>query len=400
MNQRSALPSLLADVGRINLLGTKMLLHKKSTALLPTQARLLCLLLFALQASPLAAVRIRLNTFNDVVQIATGDNLVQMSDGVIRGDDNYSSINGFRLDDVGDTAGRYLRDNSLFSVTLTGYQHGQTITLPVKLGRTTFNTRSSRYSTFAEHTTVVNNGCVSIQPDNVNLYAGEQTIDIDPGNDISRNCTGSTVEFRYTNIRPAQGIRREVLLDLPSMMRSEAYQQLPPDLYWVNTNITNLEHWQGRVGASHDFPLPLDIGIRKQAYFTGLFLPSTTLPLKISYVDQQIRGYAAMPITLRGAFDPQFGRVRLSAQSSNRFALVNDSGSGEIPYQVATVVNQRRYPLNNNRSANAPIIVDNLNDVRQIPLMLEVTFAQPRSQINVAGSYRDNLTLIAEVPFI
>ncbi|MGY0161635.1 hypothetical protein [Edwardsiella tarda] len=225
-----------------------------------------------------------------------------------------------------------------------------------------------------------------------------QTVDIDPGNNIRQNCTGSTVEYRYRDIQPVQGIRREVLFDLPAMMRSEAYQRLPPDLYFVQTHIANLEHWQARVGGSRDFPLPLDINIRKQAYFSGLSLPSTSMPLKVTYVGQRVRGSASMPITLRGAFDPQFGKVRLSAQSSGGFSL--RSGSGAIPYQAEAVVNQQRYALNERSSASAPIILRNLNDVRQIPLRLEVTFDQPRSQISVSGSYRDNLTLIAEVPLI
>ncbi|WP_438288524.1 fimbrial protein [Edwardsiella tarda] len=362
------------------------------------RARWLGFLLGASIAPPLGAVRIGINTFNDVAQISYGDNVVQIDGGIIRADDGYSSINGFRLDDVGDSAGRHWRDNSLFSVTLTGYQHGQTIQLPIKLGRTTFNTRSTRYSSFDDHTTVVNNGCVNIQPNNINTAPGEQTIDIDPGNDISRNCTGNTVEFRYSNIQPAQGIRREVLFDLPTMMRSEAYQRLPPDLYFIRTDISGLEHWQARVGSSRDFPLNLNINIRKQAYFSGISLPSTSLPLRITYVDQRVRGSASMPITLQGAFDPQFGRVRLSARSSGSFSLRN--GRNEIPYQAAAVVNQQRYVLNDGSRARAPIVLSNLNDVRQIPLQLEVTFDQPRSQIGGSGSYRDNLTLIAEVPLV
>ncbi|ELM3723138.1 fimbrial protein [Edwardsiella piscicida] len=375
------------------------MLSKKTKCLSAmARARWLGFLLGASIAPPLSAVSIGVNTFNDVAQIAYGDNVVQIDGGIIRANDGYSSINGFRLDDVGDSAGRHFRDNSLFSVTLTGYQHGQTIQLPIKLGRTTFNTRSTRYSSFDDHTTVVNNGCVNIQPDNVNAAPGEQTIDIDPGNDISRNCTGNTVEFSYRNIQPAQGIRREVLFDLPTMMRSEVYQRLPPDLYFIRTNISGLEHWQARVGGSRDFPLPLSINIRKQAYFTGISLPATTLPLRVTYADQRVRGSASMPITLQGAFDPQFGRVRLSARSSGSFSLRN--GSSEIPYRAEAVVNQQRYALNDGSNASAPVVLGNLNDVRQIPLQLEVTFDSPRSQISVSGSYRDNLTLIAEVPFV
>lgn len=105
-----------------------------------------------------------------------------------------------------------------------------------------------------------------------------------------------------------------------------------------------------------------------------------------------------MPITLQGAFDPTFGQVRLSARSSGGFSL--RSGSSEVPYRAEAVVNQRRYALNDGSSASAPVVLGNLNDVRQIPLQLEVTFDSPRSQISVSGSYRDNLTLIAEVPLV
>ncbi|WP_438334475.1 fimbrial protein [Edwardsiella tarda] len=374
-----------------------MLLNKKQRRSLPARTRLICLLLGTSMPPPLGAVRIGINAYSDTATIAYGDRVTAIDGGIIRGDDGYSSINGFRLDDVGDTAGRHYRDNSLFTVTLTGYQHGHTIQLPVKLGRTTFNTRSVSSNTFNDNH-VVNNGCVRVEPSSSDGPARVQTVDIDPGNNIRQNCTGSTVEFRYRDIQPVQGIRREVLFDLPAMMRSEAYQRLPPDLYFVQTHIANLEHWQARVGGSRDFPLPLDINIRKQAYFSGLSLPSTSMPLKVTYVGQRVRGSASMPITLRGAFDPQFGKVRLSAQSSGGFSL--RSGSGAIPYQAEAVVNQQRYALNERSSASAPIILRNLNDVRQIPLRLEVTFDQPRSQISVSGSYRDNLTLIAEVPLI
>ncbi|SPW25475.1 Uncharacterised protein [Edwardsiella tarda] len=238
--------------------------------------------------------------YNDDVRTAYGDNIVQIDGGIIRADDGYSSITGFRLDDSGDNAGRQIRDNSLFSVTLTGYQHGHTIELPVKLGRTTFNTRSTRYSYFIDNNQVINNGCVRLEPSDPNAPRGIQTVDIDPGNNISQNCSGKTVEFRYTDIKPSQGIRREVLFDLPTMIRREAYQRLPPDLYFVDTNITGLERWSARVGSSRDFPLPLSIRIRKQAYFSGISLPSTSLPLRITYVDQRVRGSASMPITLQG----------------------------------------------------------------------------------------------------
>lgn len=377
-----------------------MLLNKKKRLSLPARMRLLCLLLGTSMAPPLGAVRIGINTYSDTAIISYGDRVTAIDGGIIRADDGYSSINGFRLDDVGDTVGHHHRDNSLFTVTLTGYQHGQTIPLSIKLGRTTFDTHSVRSTFFPDDSssTVVNNGCARIEPSSTNVSVGNQTIDIDPGNNIRRNCTGRTVEFRYINIQPAQGIRREVLFDLPAMMRSEAYQRLPPDLYFIETNIANLEHWQARVGGSRDFPLPLTIKIRKQAYFSGISLPSTNMPLKVTYAGQRIRGSASMPITLRGAFDPQFGRVRLSAQSSGGFSL--RSGGGAIPYQATAVVNQQRYALNERSRASAPIVLSNLNDVRQIPLRLEVTFDQPRSQIGVSGSYRDNLTLIAEVPLV
>ncbi|MGY0155218.1 fimbrial protein [Edwardsiella tarda] len=374
-----------------------MLLNKKLHLSLTARTRLLCLLLGISMGPPLGAVRIGVNAYSDTTTIAYGDRVTVIDGGIIRGDDGYSSINGFRLDDVGDTAGRHYRDNSLFTVTLTGYQYGHTIQLPVKLGRTTFDTRSVNSGSFNDNH-VVNNGCVRVEPSSIDGPPIVQTVDIDPGNNIRRNCTGSTIAFRYRDIRPAQGIRREVLLDLPTLMRSEAYQRLPPDLYSIHTNITNLEHWQARVGGSRDFPLPLAISIRKQAYFSGLSLPSTSMPLKVTYAGQRVRGSASMPITLRGTFDPQFGKVRLSAQSSGGFSL--RSGSGAIPYQAEAVVNQQRYALNERSSASAPIILSNLNDVRQIPLRLEVTFDQPRSQISVSGSYRDNLTLIAEVPLI
>ncbi|MGG5413609.1 fimbrial protein [Edwardsiella tarda] len=364
------------------------------------RARWLGFLLGASIAPPLGAVQIGINTFNDVAQIVYGDNVVQIDGGIIRADDGYSSINGFRLDDVGDSAGRHSRDNSLFSVTLTGDQHGQTIQLPIKLGRTTFNTRSIIKAWFSDRTQAVNNGCIRIEPAiSTGASAIEQTVDIDPGNNISQNCSGVSAEFRYRDIKPAQGIRREVLFDLPSIMHSEAYQRLPPDLYFFRGNVSGLERWLPRVGSSsRDFPLPLNINIRKQAYFSGLSLPATTLPLRVTYADQRVRGSASIPITLQGAFDPQFGRVRLSARSSGSFSLRN--GRNEIPYQAAAVVNQQRYVLNDGSRASAPIVLSNLNDVRQIPLQLEVTFDQPRSQIGGSGSYRDNLTLIAEVPLV
>ncbi|EKS7779697.1 fimbrial protein [Edwardsiella piscicida] len=375
------------------------MLSKKIKRLSVTaRTRWLCFLLSVSIVSPLWAVQIGVNTYNDIARIAYGDNINTIDGGIIRANDGYSSITGFQLNDVGDSAGRHFRDNSLFSVTLTGYQHGQTIQLPVKLGQTTFNTRSNRATYFYDNNTVVNNGCVSIEPSTINLPIGEQTVDIVPGNNISQNCSGNSVEFRYTDIKPAQGIRREVLFDLPSMMRTEAYQRLPPDLYFFHGSVSGLEHWKARVGGSRDFPLPLTINIRKQAYFTGLSLPATTLPLRVTYADQRVRGSASMPITLQGAFDPTFGQVRLSARSSGSFSL--RSGSSEVPYRAEAVVNQRRYALNDGSSASAPVVLGNLNDVRQIPLQLEVTFDSPRSQISVSGSYRDNLTLIAEVPLV
>ncbi|WP_392420635.1 fimbrial protein [Edwardsiella piscicida] len=375
------------------------MLSKKIKRLSVTaRTRWLCFLLSVSIVSPLWAVRIGVNTYNDIARIAYGDNIDTIDGGIIRANDGYSSITGFQLNDVGDSAGRHFRDNSLFSVTLTGYQHGQTIQLPVKLGQTTFNTRSNRAQHFHDNNTVVNNGCVSIEPSTIYLPIGEQTVDIVPGNNISQNCSGNSVEFRYTDIKPAQGIRREVLFDLPSMMRTEAYQRLPPDLYFFQGSVSGLEHWKARVGGSRDFPLPLTINIRKQAYFTGLSLPATTLPLRVTYADQRVRGSASMPITLQGAFDPAFGQVRLSARSSGAFSL--RSGSSEVPYRAEAVVNQRRYALNDGSSASAPVVLGNLNDVRQIPLQLEVTFDSPRSQISVSGSYRDNLTLIAEVPLV
>ncbi|MGL4195829.1 MAG: fimbrial protein, partial [Edwardsiella piscicida] len=79
------------------------MLSKKIKRLSVTaRTRWLCFLLSVSTVSPLGAVRIGVNTYNDIARIAYGDNINTIDGGIIRANDGYSSITGFQLNDVGD----------------------------------------------------------------------------------------------------------------------------------------------------------------------------------------------------------------------------------------------------------------------------------------------------------
>lgn len=353
--------------------------------------------LFCLGAlQPVQAMQVNINVFNQDVQVLSGDRPSIVDGGIVRLEDSYPEVNLFTMNELG-TQGRNRRETSLFHVTLQGNRYGHIIEMRAKLGRTHYRNPSYSYQNFGDASVGRNVGCREVSPMNSVGLAGGQQMIIDPGNsDMTRDCIAQSADYVYRDFQPMQGVSREVFLDLPGLVNNDAFQQLPPDLYFANTTYT-LEQWNVRE-TPHYYPLPLSVQIRKQAYFSGISLPSTTLPLSVLYANQTVQGNATMPIILHGAFDPHFGQVHLSAHSDNAFSLRN--GDQAIPYQANVVVNQQRKPLNRDSSPATTIVLDAINNVRQIPLTLEVSFNRQRSQVNSGGRYSDRLTLIAEVSLV
>ncbi|ACR68715.1 hypothetical protein DBV23_00960 [Edwardsiella ictaluri] len=349
------------------------------------------------------AIGVNLTIYNNQeIRIDSGDSPEILSDGVLQVKDNYPELSGFVLSDLGSNRSNLVRRTSLFSVTLTGARYGRSITLRAKLGKTIYRHDSYLRAIIVGNTSE-NNGCANIQPrDTKNLLQGSgQFIFIDPGShDFTADCSAKTLSgiYRDIDIRPVFtfGDARVVWLDIDTLTASDAWQSLPPDIYNGSVSL-NLEYMSNiSTGRIKDLNTTTTVSIRKQAYFSGLSVPSTNVAFNTSYTQDQVVGYASTPLILQGLFDPNFGRIRFSLRSDNQFSLGNADGR-KISYQAVLNHGTRQYPLNKDAAGTAPIEIASLNNINQIPLNLTFQFNQDKARLT-SGTYRDRVVLLAELP--
>lgn len=362
-----------------------------------------------------AAMEANLSVINRLVlpnQGNTWQHDASSSPGLLHLWDDYPDAYVYRVDQTGNVnagKGAY-RHSSLFTLTFTGTQYGRTFTLRGKLGRTRY--RPNGYTGNYWPQFYANNGCQTVMPNLNQVWKGGHTFGFDPLNlEMDQDCVGQTPFFVWDRIGQVgpegEPPERHVYLDLGTLLQSEAWRQLPVDRYQASTNLA-LEGWRATDTGYRFFDLPITVTIRKQAYFSGLQIPNTQVRFQVSYLHDKVYGSANTPLLLQGAFDPTFGRVKFSVRSTHNFQLQKqnsaNSGSGQTTAGIAYQVelrdpSQRRYPLNEGMTAKAAITLENLNSVQQIPLELRFNFEQARNALT-SGSYTDQLTLIAEVPFV
>ncbi|STP80504.1 Uncharacterised protein [Edwardsiella ictaluri] len=90
-----------------------------------------------------------------------------------------------------------------------------------------------------------------------------------------------------------------VWLDIDTLTASDAWQSLPPDIYNGSVSL-NLEYMSNiSTGRIKDLNTTTTVSIRKQAYFSGLSVPSTNVAFNTSYTQDQVVGYASTPLILQ-----------------------------------------------------------------------------------------------------
>lgn len=349
-----------------------------------------------IHADSIASIKVGVaNT--DVVSMSGGESLnYDSSTGLLRFRDGYTDFNNFDILTAGDRSGWLARDYSLFQITLVGERSGKTFTVKSKFlsSKVGITNPHERIWTNSYH----NNGCEKLMP-KINPFVFESFYEIHAFNDIDSQCQGATAVVAYSNSIPVftQGVYREVLFDIGSIINSEAYRSLPFDNY-SGTAVYTGEFWKAWVGGIYRPSQRFDLTLEKKSYFSGIIVSNSKVPFSVKNIHDSngfsVLGNASVNFNLLGSFSDD-DRIKIDSFSANNYRL-RSAGGSEIPYSVTLEYRGTRSPLVLQGNKLQSVILEPGMFGSTVNGQLKFNFNTPANLIH-NGLFTDNLTLTAEL---
>ncbi|HAF1611012.1 TPA: fimbrial protein [Salmonella enterica] len=290
-------------------------------------------------------------------------------------------------------------NGSLIRIRMTGQRLGHSFVVSGKYANSSIRltTGTDISGTF---TTTWNRGCSVVSDDYSDR--GAPVFTINSSDDVNADCAGVTNELGVnipdSGVVNAQGVSRDVYLDLGRLQNDKAYRDAPPDVY-TGQSIFHNERVANRVGDGYWIYYTNNITIVKNPYFEGVTLPTGDNIFDVRTTGNEIRGNLVIPYVINGYFTP-YNKITLNVTSSNGFKLKDTSSPDkkEIPYSLSTNTgSQRVYPVAINGVSQGVVIISNLpGESYALQGRFNADFSVDKSSAQT-GDYSDTLTAVFQI---
>lgn len=316
------------------------------------------------------------------------------SSGILTLTDGYEAFDGFDIRSVGNQQGHQVRDYSLFTINMIGQKRGEKFSIKSKFASSQINiglmpTAAGWDETFS------NQGCSRVLPRSDTISYTEIASD----RNVNSECKGKSRQKSYphSNIMLVYGDYRNVIFDIGSILKSQAYQSLPADIY-KGTTVYNGDKWQARVGGHYAPSQIFNFTLEKKPYFSGIAISNNQVTFNVQNINESsgfsVLGNASVNFNLLGMFSDS-DKIKIDVASTNNYRLTSAGGS-VIPYSVDLEYRGTRSPLVLQGNKQPAVVIAPGVMGSAVNGQLKFDFKTPASQVH-NGLFSDNLTLIAEL---